>query len=388
MESHAESAPVTWTAPQCPFTIEYAPRVLDDIRLAVVDAFFSLPRGGAEIGGILLGRHEKGRVQILDSVELPCEHASGPSFVLSPKDHAKLAELLAVARGNSVAAQPVGWYHSHTRSEIALSEGDMEIYRRYFPEAWQVALLLKPHAFQPTRAGFFFREQDGKIQDTSCYQEFEMEPLAVRPIPEAAVAAAAPDAPRELPAEAPCASESPIPPVAHTEPSAQPESGPRRLRAEERMPRWMFVLAAILVIAFGGWGYYVGVTRNTPAPYIGLNAIDSGGQLQIRWDRNSPAVRAARDGILTIEDGPLPEAIELDPAHLHAGAFTYFRKGGRIDVTMTLNEQDGQKIHEATTYLGEDPAARRERDALTKSLEAERERARKLEEELQKTRRK
>src|SRR5580692_7587886 len=30
----------TWGAPECPFTIEYAPRALDDIRLAVVDAFF------------------------------------------------------------------------------------------------------------------------------------------------------------------------------------------------------------------------------------------------------------------------------------------------------------------------------------------------------------
>ena len=196
MESHTESELATWSAPPCPFTIEYTPRVLDDIRLAVVDAFFSLPRGGAEIGGILLGRHEKGRVLILDYVALPCEHASGPSFVLSPKDHANLAEMLAVARGNPSTAQPVGWYHSHTRSEIFLSEADLEIHKRYFPEPWQVALVLKPHTFRPTKAGFFFREQDGAIRETACYREFDMEPLAVRPIPEAA-AAFLPDAPAE-----------------------------------------------------------------------------------------------------------------------------------------------------------------------------------------------
>jgi len=46
---------IPWSAPACPFAIGYPARVLDDIRLAVVDAFFSLPRGGAEIGGILLG---------------------------------------------------------------------------------------------------------------------------------------------------------------------------------------------------------------------------------------------------------------------------------------------------------------------------------------------
>ena len=44
-----------WSTANCPFAIEYSRRVLDDIRLAVVDAFFSLPRGGAEIGGVLLG---------------------------------------------------------------------------------------------------------------------------------------------------------------------------------------------------------------------------------------------------------------------------------------------------------------------------------------------
>ena len=49
-----------WSAPECPFKIEYTPHVLEDIRLAVMDAFFSLPRGGAEIGGILL-RPQDGR---------------------------------------------------------------------------------------------------------------------------------------------------------------------------------------------------------------------------------------------------------------------------------------------------------------------------------------
>src|ERR1039458_10331529 len=78
-EKDAESEVATWKAPQCPFTIEYSLRALDDIRLAVVDAFFSLPRGGAEIGGILLGRYLNRRLAIADYVALDCEHAFGPS---------------------------------------------------------------------------------------------------------------------------------------------------------------------------------------------------------------------------------------------------------------------------------------------------------------------
>jgi len=32
METHTEHGAGMWTTPQCPFVIEYAPRVLDDIR--------------------------------------------------------------------------------------------------------------------------------------------------------------------------------------------------------------------------------------------------------------------------------------------------------------------------------------------------------------------
>src|ERR1035441_3608128 len=87
-ESGTDSTTLTWSVPECPFTIEASARVLDDIRLAVTDAFFSLPRGGAEIGGILLGKFEDGRLVISDYAALDCEHAYGPSFVLSPPDEA------------------------------------------------------------------------------------------------------------------------------------------------------------------------------------------------------------------------------------------------------------------------------------------------------------
>src|SRR3954462_2365291 len=136
METQSEDSLTRWTVTACPFAIEYSTRVLDDIRLAVTDAFFSLPRGGAEIGGVLLGNEENGRVTIADSVPFPCEHAYGPSFVLSPRDHVALTELLATLKTNPKAT-PVGWWHSHTRSEIFLSDADQEIHTRFFPEPWQ-----------------------------------------------------------------------------------------------------------------------------------------------------------------------------------------------------------------------------------------------------------
>ncbi len=120
--------------PECPFTIESSARVLDDIRLAVMDAFFSLPRGGAEIGGILLGTFENARLVITGYAALDCEHAYGPSFTLSPPDEARLEELLQPTHANlDGGIRPVGWYHSHTRSEIFLSDADLKIHQTIFP---------------------------------------------------------------------------------------------------------------------------------------------------------------------------------------------------------------------------------------------------------------
>ncbi|HMC59945.1 MAG TPA: Mov34/MPN/PAD-1 family protein, partial [Candidatus Solibacter sp.] len=171
-------AQLTWETPQCPFSIECSTRVLDDIRLAIVDAFFSLPRGGAEIGGILLGTQEPGRLAVTSYQAIECEHANGPSFTLSQNDEAKLRDQLASVRG-----QVVGWYHSHTRSGIFLSETDLDIHTRYFPEPWQIALVMKPHTFQPVCVGIFFRERDGRIHANAAYRELVLEPLPMRQVP-------------------------------------------------------------------------------------------------------------------------------------------------------------------------------------------------------------
>src|ERR1039457_1384765 len=220
IESSTESAVGTWSAPECPYTIEYSPRVLDDIRLAVVDALYSLPRGGAEIGGILLGRFADGRISTLEYQALDCEHAMGPSFTLSQNDQTQLADFLAAARQHPDGMRPVGWYHSHTRSDIFLSDADQDIHKRFFPEPWQIALVLKPSTFEPTRGGFFFREADGSIRGSASYQEFVVEAQPIRQVP-TGNPPQMPPAPQPLRREAEARG-----PVITLMPEAQPEPEP------------------------------------------------------------------------------------------------------------------------------------------------------------------
>ena len=403
MPVSADSPLAEWNAPECPFAVAYVPRVLDDIRLAVVDAFFSLPRGGAEIGGLLLGGYEGDRLTITDWQALECDHAFGPSFTLSDADRSRMAGMIAAAK--NPGSRAVGWYHSHTRSEIFLSEADREIHSRFFPEPWQVALILRPHTFNPTRAGFFFRAKDGAIRaDASCL-EFVLDALPARPLPsreaaapelraaQARAAAAAAGAGGPVIDVSQVVEEPPVPlPVKIVEPAepikvAEPappvkdvEPAPRRVaeppppsfltaqKPSHRAP-WLAITGVLIGTAAGVgtfqtreiWLPVVTGWFHPPGPIaqasVGLRTLDRDGQLQILWDPSATDVRSGRDGILLITDGTQSRVIPLDAADLRAGLITYARQSGQVDVTLTLDQPNGRKVIEAATFVGKAPAA-------------------------------
>jgi proteasome lid subunit RPN8/RPN11 len=309
-----------------PQNIECAPAVLKEIRVAAMDAFFSVPHGGAEIGGVLYGMRRGGRACILACRPLDCEHALGPTFTLSENDHQRLRALLGQC---PEGLEPLGWYHSHTRSELILSERDIEIHDRYFLEPWQVALVVRPHAMKPMRAAFFFREADGSIHAESSHSEFLLQP------------AAAP--------AAPLATERP-PATVQRAPAAGLPQAPR-----SRRWLWWTVLAPALLLVGG----FLVPTNRTPPPVhpppISLLAFDLDGQLQIQWDRTAAPIRGASSGTLEINDGPAHAILPLDAAHLHAGTVIYARRTGRVDVRLSLSQSGGETLDEFTTFLGGPP---------------------------------
>jgi hypothetical protein len=66
----------------------------------------------------------------------------------------------------------VGWYISHTRSEITLTESDQEIFTTYFGQPWQVTLVIRPSRGGNMRAGYFVRQQDGTLDPAQSPLEF------------------------------------------------------------------------------------------------------------------------------------------------------------------------------------------------------------------------
>lgn len=400
-DSGTDDTTFTWSVPECPFTVKCYPRVLDDIRLSVTDAFFSLPRGGAEIGGILLGKFDGGCLVIKDYAGLDCEHAYGPSFVLSPPDVARLTDLLSAQTNHPRGLRTVGWYHSHTRSEIFLSDSDLEIYNRFFPGSCQVALVLKPHTFEPARIGFFFRELDGSVRAKASYREDLLEAMPVRQMPAGVPTAASVNEPwarrsrpgpaaASVPAMVAAPAAAPLPPPGHPADLPLVETAAAQLPAPKfavaaafSLRRWIMVgTGMVATVGVLGAAYQVrqmwlphvlaavgqAPPSTPPHPALGLNSIDREGQLQIGWDCNSPAVRRASEARLEITDGgTLPVIIQLDAAHLAAGSFTYARNAGNVDIKLILPQQHGPDFREVTSFLGKPPE--RKSDA---QLEAER----------------
>jgi hypothetical protein len=112
---------------------------------------------------------------------------------------------------------------------------------------------------------------------------------------------------------------------------------------------------------------------------LGLEAIDAGGQLLVRWNRAIPAVQQARGGILEIKDGDATFEVQLDPGRLKSGAYRYERRSERVDLQLIVPQPGAKSLEEWTSFVGALPVhapTMEEIDAQRKRKQAEEEAAR------------
>jgi len=148
-----------WEDPGCPIPVEYSREALERIRTLAVEGLLELPRIGLGVGGLLMGAQENGKTVILDSVNIPCSHANGPSFNLTEEEHEHALELVRTAGPLAV----VGWYCSKTRPPAAMNERDLALYKALCPEAWQVTLLIRPAASATSQVAMCCRDAAGLL---------------------------------------------------------------------------------------------------------------------------------------------------------------------------------------------------------------------------------
>jgi hypothetical protein len=154
-----------WTVPDSGALVTYSLPLFHEIDFAVNEGYRKIPHGGIEEGGLLFGKIDEKDTRIEAFRAIRCEHASGPSLVLSERDLVLLTAQLADAGADPELAglEPVGWFLAHTRGPLVLTDGEAELCDRYFARPGTLTVLAKPERFQPTRFGFLVRGKDGSL---------------------------------------------------------------------------------------------------------------------------------------------------------------------------------------------------------------------------------
>ena len=202
-----------WAPRGSPIRIEYSLEVLEQVRAACASA-----HRGTEGGGVFYGSYSDGVACIEAWRPIACEHAQGRVLALSERDRAALLESLRAAKTDAGLAhvKAVGCFVSHTRGDLTLTEDDRRLFDEFFPERWQVLLIVRPFRMGVTRAGFFVRDANGRL-DSASLQEFT---IGVQQ------AGAAPPPPAPQPQHAP-RPEPAVPVHSVSVPSPEPPLGAR-----------------------------------------------------------------------------------------------------------------------------------------------------------------
>jgi proteasome lid subunit RPN8/RPN11 len=128
-----------------------------------------------EVGGVLIGQwcvDDKKREQfIVVEHALPARYTKQSSVHLTFTQDS-LVDIHDQIENNHKGTIIVGWYHTHPRMGIFLSHYDTWLHNYFFPEKWQVALVVEPHA---ELGGFFIRQKDGVLDPTRYFGFYELD---------------------------------------------------------------------------------------------------------------------------------------------------------------------------------------------------------------------
>ncbi len=349
---------------------------VDGILGEVLTGFGAIPRRGAEVGGLLLGRTSGNEVWIESFAIIACEHRRGPSFLVSETDEAGLAELVDQHRTGE--AVPVGMFRSNTRDRNTLADEDRELFGQYFPAPVGVFLLIRPYASK-TSTGTFIVYRDGVLpddeSDTFPFQRWELEGGPAprrRSLGETRSRQKSETPPRiELPEdEAMVVSEhsmlAPATPISGAEFSladsrteeaedvfggSEDSSIGSRLVRQRRGWVWiplsfMFLLLGVLLGFQSAVTFYPRPALDPSAFALGLTAAGTDENLHIHWNRDALAIRSAERGRLEIQDGKYLKTVDLDANSLQTGSVVYPPINPKVNLRLQVTIKGANAVSE------------------------------------------
>jgi len=128
-----------------------------------------------EVGGLLVGNWsidtESQQQFIVVEAVLPARYTrQGTVYLTFTQD--SLVDLHAEMDEHYPGKQIVGWYHTHPGMGVFLSPHDAWLHQHFFPEPWQVALVIEPHS---ATGGFFIHQADGVLDPGRYFGFYELD---------------------------------------------------------------------------------------------------------------------------------------------------------------------------------------------------------------------
>jgi len=127
-----------------------------------------------EVGGILIGQWcvDEGQEQfVVVEHALPARHTRQGSVYLTFTQQS-LVDIHDQIDSNYKGLKIVGWYHTHPSMGVFLSHYDTWLHSNFFPEPWQVALVVEPVS---AAGGFFVRQRSGLLDPTRYFGFYELD---------------------------------------------------------------------------------------------------------------------------------------------------------------------------------------------------------------------
>ena len=380
---HPESGTATspyyvWKPAEKPISVQLQFDVVDRILLEVMRGFGAVPKRGAEVGGILLGTAEMHGDRIVVNVEdfeaVDCDHASGPSFILSEDDQAAFRESMdRWKRGPDRGIYAVGYYRGHTRDGICLAAEDLAILEELFPEPTAIAMVIKPYATKVSMAGIFFREE-GQFKADASHLEF---PFRRKELGggtsgmERLTSAArfgqqrASEDPRFKSRQAEGEGEGSTREEDRgrdAEYAATPASVAEAPKSKSVRGGWVWIPLSFIFMLLGvvvGFQIALSMRPKQPAnPWLEawdmtLQVKKTGEELTVTWDPLAPAVRTANRGALIIQSRDETRTIDLRGSQLQGGSVIYRGVPDRVIFRLEVYPRERVVVSEIAEFKRE-----------------------------------
>jgi len=363
------------------------------LSLNVVTRLVERISEAAETRGILLGRtiEVPFRATIVEDFQLvlPGEGAAPDRDSHDRESQDALVEIARRMAETGSQQRAIGFFRARPDGRLSLGQRDLETFSRLFGEPGNVALLIQTLRRGNESDAALFYWQNGRPQPHDFGFGFPLDalqlasghpgwrypdplehnlayapvpPLVESPQPVEAPPAAAMPTPQPLPPPKPRASErTPPPPFV-------PSAG-NRIRWSRLLPT-----AALAILAVGAVqltmnskrtvaetptqtetaasGTAPSVAAPIPAPISDENALaltvtPLPRQLDIRWNRESQAIKESKEGVMRITEDGITEALPLDQNQLRDGYVAYTPKTTDVSIRLEVTGTSGRTTSES-----------------------------------------